>query len=112
MNIEFYDCTEEVLKSVYSEYVRKVTENKGHTICTNVLCVVKYTRPKVTGGPDEYIDTKYKFLVTPMLIQWDDGQSYSHKTPFISFWFKNVYMDSVIKFAKLEDINWDNLIAE
>ena len=35
-----------------------------------------------------------------------------NKTPFIGFWFKNIRQENVIKFARIEDINWDELIIE
>ena len=112
MEIKFYDCNQENLEKVYSEYVSKVTENKDYTICTNIICLVKYTKPKVTGRPDEFIQTDYKLMTTPMLICYCDGQNYSHKTPFISFWTKNIDIKNVLKFAKVEDIEWDKLIKE
>ena len=112
MNIQFYDCNKENLERVYADYVKKVTENKDYIICTNVICLVKYTKPKVTGRPDEFIETDYKLMTTPMLIEYCDGQNYTHKTPFISFYTKNVDIRNVFKFAKVEDIDWNQIINE
>ena len=89
---------------MYNEYVKKVVENKGHIICTNVLFVVKYTKPKTYA--DEVIETDFKIITTPLYIEWCDGQNYTHKTPFVSFYTKNVDIKNVIKFAKMEDIVW------
>lgn len=105
MIIDFYECNKENLETVYEEYVKKVVENKGHIICTNVLCVVKYTKPKTYA--DEVIETDFKIITTPLYITWCDGQNYTHKTPFVSFCTKNVDIRNVIKFAKMEDIVWE-----
>ena len=104
MEIKFYDCTTENLLNVYSDYVKKVTEHKEHIICTNVLCVVKYTKPKTYA--DEYIETDYKIITSTMKIDWNDGSNYTHKTPFISFYTQNVDLSNVIQFARMEDIKW------
>lgn len=105
MEIKFYNCTKENLLKVYSDYVNKVTENKEYTICTNILCVVKYTQPKTFAN--EFIKTDYKIITSTLKIRWDDGQSYIHKTPFVSFYTQNVDLSNIIKFAKMEDIVWN-----
>lgn len=104
MEIKFYDCTTENLLKVYSDYVKKVTEYKEHIICTNVLCVVKYTKPKTYA--DEYIETDYKIITSTLKISWNDGQNYTHKSPFISFYTQNVDLSNIIQFARMEDIKW------
>jgi flavoprotein len=105
MIIDFYECNKENLETVYAEYVKKVTENKGHVICTNILCVVKYTKPITYAN--EVIETDFKIITTPLCIEWCNGQNYIHKTPFVSFYTKNVDIKNVIKFAKMEDIVWE-----
>lgn len=112
MELQFYECNQENLEKLYADYVKKVTEDKGYTICTNIICLVNYSKPKVTGRPNEYIQTDYKIMTTPMLISYCDGQNYTHKTPFISFFTKNVDIRNVLKFAKLEDIDWNLIINE
>ena len=105
MEIKFYDNTTENLLNVYSDYVKKASDNKGHIICTNVLCVVKYTKPKTYAN--EYIETNYKIITSTLKIYYDDGQSYTHKTPFICFYTQNVDLSNIIQFARMEDIKWN-----
>ena len=54
MEIKFYDCTDENLLKVYADYVKKVNDDHNCCICTNVLCMVNYVKPKVSGGPSIY----------------------------------------------------------
>lgn len=103
MEINFKDCTQENLENAYSEYVEKVKENKEHEICTNVLCIIKYKKPKINNGrPNEYIPFEYKFMSTTLRIFWCDMEEIQH----VLFVFGNVPMNSVIKFAKVEDVEW------
>ena len=110
MELKFYDCNKENLEKLYADYMKKVTENKDYIICTNVICLVKYTQPKVYAN--EHIKTEYKLMTTPMQIRYCDGQNHTHKTPFISFCPKNVDIRNVFKFAKVEDIDWNSIINE
>ncbi len=60
MEIKFYDCNPEILEEVYADYVKKVNDDHSCCICTNVLCMVNYTKPKINNGrPTEYVNTKY-----------------------------------------------------
>lgn len=110
MKLKFYKCNQENLEAIYGDYVKKITENKDYSICTNVLCVVNYKKPKTSGKPDEYIKTDYKIMTSVLQINYCDGQNFVHKQPFIGFWFKNVSKENVIAFAKMEDINWETII--
>ena len=107
MELKFYDCTQENLEKVYAEYVKQVNDDHNCWICTNAICMVDWKKPKINNGaPNVYIKTKYKLMTSTLLIRWNNGQSHIHKTPFIEFCFSNV--SNVIKFAKMEDINWDD----
>ena len=108
MEIKFYDYNQENLEKVYADYVKKVNDDHNCCICTNVLCMVNYTKPKINNGqPSEYISTKYKIMTSTLLIKWDDGECYVEQKPFTEFSFGNI--SNVIKFAKMEDIDWDNV---
>lgn len=110
MEIKFYDCNQETLEEVYADYVKKVNDDHSCCICTNVLCMVNYTKPKINNGsPTEYVNTKYKLMTSTLQIEWNDGSCYTHKTPFTAFWFGNISATSVIKFARMEDIDWSNI---
>ena len=108
MEIKFYDYNQENLEKVYADYVKKVNDDHNCCIRTNVLCMVNYTKPKINNGqPSEYISTKYKIMTSTLLIKWDDGECYVEQKPFTEFSFGNI--SNVIKFAKMEDIDWDNV---
>ena len=109
MEIKFYDCTDENLLKVYADYVKKVNDDHNCCICTNVLCMVNYVKPKVSGGPTVYIETDYKLITSALIIRWNDGKCMVDQTPFTQFWFKNVSQPAVIKFARMENIDWDNM---
>lgn len=110
MEIKFYDCTDENLLKVYADYVKRVNDDHNCCICTNILCMVKYTKPKINcGNPSEYVKTPYKLMTSTLQIKWDDGKCHVHQTPFTAFWFGNVSQYAVIKFARMEDIDWDNM---
>ena len=107
MEIKFYDCNPETLEEVYADYVKKVKDDHNCCICTNVLCVVNYTKPKINNGrPTEYVKTDYKIMTSTLLIKWNDGICYDDQKPFTQFIFGNISNSSVIKFAKMEDIDW------
>ena len=107
MDLKFYDCTQENLEEVYADYVKKVKDDHNCCICTNVLCVVNYTKPKINNGrPTEYVKTDYKIMTSTLLIKWNDGTCYDDQKPFTQFIFGNISNSSVIKFAKMEDIDW------
>lgn len=107
MEIKFYDCNPETLEEVYADYVKKVKDDHNCCICTNVLCVVNYTKPKINNGrPTEYVKTDYKIMTSTLLIKWNDGICYNDQKPFTQFIFGNISNSSVIKFAKMEDIDW------
>ena len=107
MEIKFYDCNPETLEEVYVDYVKKVNDDHNCCICTNVLCVVNYTKPKINNGrPTEYVKTDYKIMTSTLLIKWNDGTCYDDQKPFTQFIFGNISNSSVIKFAKMEDIDW------
>lgn len=107
MEIKFYDCNPETLEEVYADYVKKVKDDHNCCICTNVLCVVNYTKPKINNGrPTEYVKTDYKIMTSTLLIKWNDGTCYDDQKPFTQFIFGNISNSSVIKFAKMEDIDW------
>lgn len=110
MELKFYDCTQENLEKVYADYVKEVNDDHDCCICTNIICMVKWKKPKINcGAPTLYIDTEYKLMTSTLQIEWDDGSCYTHQTPFTAFWFGNVSDTSVIKFARMEDIDWDNM---
>lgn len=109
MELKFYDCTQENLEKVYADYVKKVDGNKNCRIQTNVVCMVNYKKPSCSGGPSEYIKTDYKLITSSVIIYWSDGYNVVDKKPFIGFWFQNVSQSGVIKFARMEDIDWDNV---
>ena len=74
MEIKFYDCNPETLEEVYADYVKKVKDDHNCCICTNVLCVVNYTKPKINNGrPTEYVKTDYKIMTSTIIIKWNDG---------------------------------------
>lgn len=107
MYLKFYDYTQENLEEVYVDYVKKVNDDHNCCICTNVLCVVNYTKPKINNGrPTEYVKTDYKIMTSTLLIKWNDGICYDDQKPFTQFIFGNISNSSVIKFAKMEDIDW------
>lgn len=107
MEIKFYDCNPETLEEVYADYVKKVKDDHNCCICANVLCVVNYTKPKINNGrPTEYVKTDYKIMTSTLLIKWNDGICYDDQKPFTQFIFGNISNSSVIKFAKMEDIDW------
>ena len=107
MEIKFYDCNPETLEEVYADYVKKVKDDHNCCICTNALCVVNYTKPKINNGrPTEYVKTDYKIMTSTLLIKWNDGTCYDDQKPFTQFIFGNISNSSVIKFAKMEDIDW------
>ena len=107
MEIKFYDCNPETLEAVYADYVKKVKDDHNCCICTNVLCVVNYIKPKINNGrPTEYVKTDYKIMTSTLLIKWNDGTCYDDQKPFTQFIFGNISNSSVIKFAKMEDIDW------
>ena len=107
MEIKFYDCNPETLEEVYADYVKKIKDDHNCCICTNALCVVNYTKPKINNGrPTEYVKTDYKIMTSTLLIKWNDGTCYDDQKPFTQFIFGNISNSSVIKFAKMEDIDW------
>lgn len=107
MEIKFYDCTDENLLNVYKDYVKKVNDDHSCCICTNVLCMVNYTKPKINNGrPSEYVSTPYKLITSTLLIKWANGENLITKTPYTSFSFGNISQPAIIKFAKMEDIKW------
>lgn len=109
--IKFYDCNQENLNKVYADYIKKVDGDETRCICTNVLCVVPYTQPKINNGrPSEYIKTDYKMMTSTLLISWKDGAETINKKPYIQFNFGNISQSSIVKFARMEDINWDNIL--
>ena len=56
MDLKFYDCTQENLEEVYADYVKKVKDDHNCCICTNVLCGVNYTKPKINNRrPTVYV---------------------------------------------------------
>lgn len=70
--------------------------------------MVNYTKPKINNGqPSEYISTKYKIMTSTLLIKWNNGSCYVEKKPFTQFSFGNI--SNVIKFSRMEDIDWDNV---
>lgn len=109
MYIKFYDCTQENLEKVYEDYVKRVSDDHSCCICTNVLCMVNYTKPKINNGnPSEYVKTPYKLMTSTLLISWNSGECFVHKKPFILFGFGNISQQAIIKFARMEDIKWAN----
>ena len=48
-------------------------------------------------------------MTSTLQIKWNDGKCYVHKTPFIQFCFGNIDQSNVIKFARMEDIDWNNM---
>ena len=111
MEIKFYDCNQENLNKVYADYIKNVDGDETRCICTNVLCVVPYTQPKINNGiPSEYIKTDYKMMTSTLLISWKDGAETINKKPYIQFNFGNISQSSIVKFARMEDINWDNIL--
>ena len=45
-------------------------------------------------------------MTSTLLIKWNDGTCYDDQKPFTQFIFGNISNSSVIKFAKMEDIDW------
>lgn len=110
MEIKFYDCTQENLEKVYADYVKKVNDDKDYSICTNIICMVEYTRPKINNGnPKEFIKTRYKLMTSTLEISWKSGENLETKKPYTAFSFGNISQPSVIKFARMEDIDWDRI---
>lgn len=110
MELKLYDCTQENLEKVYADYVKMANDDHACEVCTNVLCVVKWKKPKINNGhPTVYIEGKYKLMTSTLQIKWNDGKCYVHKTPFIQFCFGNIDQSNVIKFARMEDIDWNNM---
>ena len=110
MDIKFYDCTQDNLEKAYADYVKEVNDDHDCVICTNVLCMVKWKKPKINcGAPTEYIETDYKLMTSALLIWWDSGESLEPQIPSTVFSFNNIYQDNVIKFARMEDIDWDEV---
>ena len=110
MEIKFYDCTQENLEKVHADYVKRVQDDHSCSICTNVLCIAPYTKPKINNGrPKEFIKTDYKIMTSTMLITWNDGSTLITKEPFVSISFGNISQYSIVKFARMEDIDWNNM---
>ena len=46
-------------------------------------------------------------MTSTLLISWKDGAETINKKPYIQFNFGNISQSSIVKFARMEDINWD-----
>lgn len=99
--IQWVDYSRENLLSEYADYVKQIEEDKDLKIITNVLCLAKYTKPKINNGlahtdKSIYIKTNGKIMTSTLLI------AYSEQYDEIFFSFGNVLP---IKFAKMESLN-------
>lgn len=100
--IEWYDYTQENLLEVYKDYVEEIEKDKELHIVTNVLCMVKWTKPKINNGMNSLTKAKYivmqnKIMTSSLLI------SYSQQWDEISFNFGNISLP--LKFARMENLN-------
>ena len=110
MELKFIDCNQENLEKEYSDYVQRVTDDKECRICTNVIVMTKYQKPKINcGKPNMFIKSDYKLMTMPLQIQYENGENLNNKRSFINFIFNNISIENIIKFAKVEDIDWNNV---
>lgn len=100
--IEWYDYTKENLLEAYKDYVEEIEKDKELHIVTNVLCMAKWTKPKINNGMNSETKAKYiamqnKIMTSTLLI------SYSKEWDRINFNFGNISLP--LKFARMENLN-------
>lgn len=100
--IEWYDYNEENLLEAYKDYVEEIEKDKDLHIVTNVLCMTKWTKPKINNGMNsstkaKYITMQNKIMTSTLLI------SYSKERDKINFNFGNISLP--LKFARMEDLD-------
>lgn len=100
--IEWYDYTRENLLEVYKDYVEEIEKDKELHIVTNVLCMAKWTKPKINNGMNSSTKAKYivmqnKIMTSSLLIK------YSEERDRINFNFGNISLP--LKFARMENLN-------